>query len=209
MTSPVEETIFSLSREAPQPPERREQPRHITILRVGMLIVGDMRELCLVRNISAGGLMAHAYSSLRIGDAVTVELRADEPIAGRITWVEDNNIGISFDTEIDVEALLAPQPPSAGRQARMPRVQVDRMATLRVGARTHWVTTRDISQGGVKIELDQPLRAGEQVVVTLDGFRPLPGALRWTHEGLAGISFNEVVPFRELMGWLRSEPKSN
>ena len=60
MNTALEETIFSFSREAPPPPrERRRQARHLTILKVGTLIVDGGRELCLIRNISAGGLMAH------------------------------------------------------------------------------------------------------------------------------------------------------
>src|SRR3712207_7884086 len=57
----VEETTFSFSNAAPQP-DRRRQARHLTILRVGTLIIDGRRELCLIRNISAGGVMAHVYS---------------------------------------------------------------------------------------------------------------------------------------------------
>ncbi len=206
MQSPVEETTFSLSRAAPAPPERRQQARHITILRVGTLIIDGARELCLVRNISAGGLMAHVYSNLEAGARLTVELRCDDPIAGTVTWIDGNNVGIGFDAEIDVEALLAPPAAVGGRQPRMPRVQVNRCATFRIGGRTFWSETRDISQGGVKLEVDGSFRIGDQAVVTLDGFRPLPGVIRWSQEGLIGIAFNEVVPFRELMRWLRAEP---
>ena len=56
-----EETTFSLSTVAPMPDEKRHFSRYLTILRVGALIA-DGRELCLIRNISAGGLMAHVYS---------------------------------------------------------------------------------------------------------------------------------------------------
>jgi Tfp pilus assembly protein PilZ len=65
------------------------------------------------------------------------------------------------------------------------------------------VSTRDISQGGVKIETDHPFAVGENVVLTLDKFRPVEGVVRWYNEGLCGISFNQVIPFRELMAWLR------
>jgi len=64
VTNVVEETTFSFSTRAPQPPERRRDTRHITILRVGTILVDGRRELCLIRNISAGGLMAHVYSQL-------------------------------------------------------------------------------------------------------------------------------------------------
>jgi hypothetical protein len=201
----VEETIFSFSNEAPQPPERRRQARHMTILRVGTLIIDGRRELCLVRNISAGGLMAHAYSPLVQGQHVTVELKTNQQIGGLVSWVEGANVGISFDCPVDVEELLASQTVlENGWRPRLPRVEVDSLATLRVGARVYGVSTRDISQGGVKIETDQPFAVGEDIVLTLDKFRPVQGVVRWYQDGLCGISFNQVVPFHELMGWLRS-----
>ena len=207
MNTALEETIFSFSREAPPPPrERRRQARHLTILKVGTLIVDGGRELCLIRNISAGGLMAHVYSSLTPEKAIHVELKTNQAVAGRVSWVDGSNIGITFDAPIDVEEMLATQSVlENGWRTRLPRVEVDRLATLRVGARTHWVGTRDISQGGIKIESDQPLEAGAHVVLSLEKFRPVHGVVRWCQDGLAGIAFNQVIPFHELMGWLRAD----
>jgi hypothetical protein len=201
----LEETTFSFSREAPrQPLERRRQTRHLTILRVGALIVDGRVELCLIRNISAGGLMAHVYSVFEEGQSLVVELRTNQQVTGRVTWSDDSNIGVTFDEPIDVEELLtAPPVLENGWKPRLPRVEVDRLATVRAGARTHWVNTRDISQGGVKVETDQPLDVGEEVVLSLEKFRPVHGTVRWCQDGLAGIAFNHIIPFRELMGWLR------
>ena len=201
----VEETTFSFSSAAPQP-DRRRQTRHLTILRVGTLIVDGRRELCLIRNISAGGLMAHVYSQLAVGKELSVELKTNHRIAGKVAWIEGTNVGIAFEEQADVEELLATHSGlEAGWRPRLPRVEVDRLATLRLGATTYGVSTRDISQGGVKIETDRPFQVGDEVVLTLDKFRPIHGVVRWYHEGLCGISFNQVIPFHELMGWLRGK----
>jgi len=90
-----------------------------------------------------------------------------------------------------------------GWRPRMPRVEVDRLATLRCGANLYGVNTCDISQGGVKVETDGPLEVGSEVVLTMEHFRPLEGAVRWCRDGLAGIAFNHYIPFPELMAWLR------
>src|SRR3546814_9382760 len=79
MTSAFEETTFSFSDKAPPPPgERRQQARHLTILRVGALISEDDRELCLVRNISAGCLMAHVYSAYQSDQRIRSEEHTSE-----------------------------------------------------------------------------------------------------------------------------------
>ena len=202
----VEGTSFSFSREAPSPPERRNNARHLKILRVGTLVNGGKRELCLIRNISAGGLMAHVYSAMRVGQEVSVALKTNQMLNGQVVWVRDGNIGIAFDEPIDVEEMLSNTSlTESGLQPRMPRVEVDWLATVRAGATVTCVTVRDISQGGVKFETDTPIEPGQQVTLTVDGFRSIAGVLRWYHQGEGGIQFNELIPFSELMGWLRTE----
>lgn len=198
------ETGLSFSSAVPAPPERRAGERHLRILRVGTLVVDGRRELCLIRDISAGGLMAHVYSPLASGQPLTVELKTSQLVAGRVVWVREGNAGIQFDAAMDIAQLLAnPQVLDNGWRPRSPRVEVDRMATLRTGARTNWVHARDLSQSGVKLETDQAPACGDEVVVTLEGFRPLHGGVRWSDEGHCGIAFNQLIPFAELIDWLR------
>jgi len=183
--------------------DRRRDVRHLTILRVGTVVVDDRRELCLVRNISAGGLMAMVYSPFDAGQRIAIELKTNQPIPGTVTWTRDSTIGVAFDEKVDIAEVLSNAAMlDNGWRPRMPRVPVDRMATLRAGARTYWVSTRDISQGGVKVEADQPLEIGGETMVTLENFRPIPGVVRWKKENVAGISFNQVIPFHELSRWL-------
>jgi PilZ domain len=200
----IAETGFSLSEQVPEPPERRQQERQLTILRVGILVIEGRRELCLIRNISAGGLLAHVYGAVRPEQEVTVELKSNQQIGGRIVWFEDGNAGIAFDAPVDIADLLA-NPPLLGNgwRPRLPRVEIDRLATLRAGAETDWVQVRDISQGGVKIETDRPLEAGAEVVVTLEYFRPVAGTVRWQRDQACGVAFNQLIPFEELIAWLK------
>ena len=198
------ETSFSFSDQVPAPPQRRDGERYVTILRVGVLVIDGRRELCLIRNISAGGLMAHVYSPVQPGQCVTVELKSNQQIEGKVEWVRDADAGIAFDTKVDVSQLLSnPQVLDNGWRPRLPRVEIDRLATVRVGARTYWVHTRDVSQGGVKIDTDQPLDVGTEVVITLEDFRPLAGTVRWQKGRACGVAFNDLLPFEELIAWLK------
>jgi cold shock CspA family protein len=202
-TEPTEETIFSFSQRTP-PPGTPEQPRRLTTLRVGTITIDDRRELCLIRNISAGGLKAHVYSPLKEGQKVSVELKANQQTNGTVSWVGEASVGIEFDEPIDVADLLAAQNEGDnGWRARMPRVEVDCLGELRIGARIYPINTCDISQGGVRLEIDHPLKIGDNVVLTLEKWRPIQGMVRWYAEGKGGIAFNQVIPFQELMGWLQ------
>ena len=200
----IEETSFSFSDQAPSPAERRRQERHIRILRVGVLFLNGRRELCLIRNISSGGLMAHVYSAVTAGEPVTVELKTNQQVSGKIAWTEGSDAGISFDAPVDIVELLANPPVlDNGWRPRSPRVEVNRSATVRAGARTRWVRTRDISQSGIKIESDQPFEVDSAVVVSLEHLGPLNGVVRWQAGNVCGIEFNQVIPFGELIEWLK------
>ena len=202
----IVETGFSFSSHVPMPPERRRDERHIKILRVGTLVVDGRRELCLIRNISAGGVMAHVYSPLTPGQRVTIELKTNQPVDGRVVWVREANAGIQFDAPMDVAELLA-----------NPRCSTMAGGRARPGSRsTGWRPcaaapaptgshARDISQSGVKVETDLPPAEGEEVVLTLEGFRPLHGVVRWRGEDACGIAFNQLIPFGELIAWLKRD----
>jgi hypothetical protein len=189
---------------ANQPCTRDSLARRLTTLRVGIITIRGTRELCLIRNISEGGLRAHVYSSVDVGEEVSVELKTGQQTAGSVIWRRDGSIGVQFDDKVDVEALLASHlAQDGGQRPRMPRVEVDRLGELRIGARLYPINTCDMSQGGVRIEIDHPLEVGEAVVLTLEKFRPVNGTVRWFREGTGGIAFNQVIPFHELMRWLR------
>jgi PilZ domain len=200
----VEETSFSFSEHVPTPPDRRNLERHIKILRVGAIFVDGRRELCLIRNISAGGLMAHVYSSVRVGQRVGVELKSNQQATGRVVWVREANAGIAFDESVDIGDMLAnPAVLDNGWRARAPRVEVNRPAVLRVGARTYRVRTRDISQSGIKIDTDHELEPNGEVMLTPEDFRAIAGTVRWQQGRACGISFHQLVPLAELIAWLK------
>ena len=202
----VETTIYSLRAKAPDRPRRRGDDRYLSLFRVGALIVDDRQELCLIRNISAGGMMIRAYSAIAPGTRVSVELKQGEPVAGTASWSEDGSVGVSFDQPIDVLSLIAPA--DDGPRPRMPRVEVDTTAHVRDGADVHDVQTINISQGGLCVESASELTVYADVVVTLDGLPPIPGVVKWRAGKSYGISFNRLLALSELMAWLQEQQKT-
>ena len=201
---PVETTLYSLSDQAPQPEERRDGERHLTLFRVGTMAVDGRRELCLIKNISAGGAMLRLYTGgLAIGQELTVELKCGQPLSGSVAWVREPNVGLSFREPIDVVAMLTQN--EGGPRPRMPRIETNAWLTIREGANTHRVRACDISQGGLKVQSAVPFLRNAEVVVTLNGLGPQPGVVRWTDAGFVGITFNRLLPLPTLIEWLKSQ----
>jgi hypothetical protein len=209
---PVETTLYSLDDSPPRVPDRRQGERwtgdgQLSLLRVGSLTLAGRRELCLIRNISAGGMLIRAYCAIAEGAALSVELKQGEPIDGRARWVKDGLVGITFDKPIDVVALLSNA--ADGPKPRMPRIEVDCIAWLRVDGSLHRGRALNISQGGLKVECRTELPLNVEVVVNIDGLDPCPGLIRWSSGDEYGITFNRVLPLPLLVAWLQERREQN
>src|SRR5262249_29614456 len=98
-------------------------------------MVDGRRSLCLIRNISAGGMMIRPYALIEQGTRVVVELKHGESVSGVVQWSDKGLIGLSFDAPIDVISLLTAS--SVGPQPRMPRIELSSIAWVRQDGDIH------------------------------------------------------------------------
>jgi hypothetical protein len=202
-TKPIDTTLYSFADRVPSPPEARADERHLTLFRVGAMIIGDRRELCLIKNVSASGMMVRTYSTMTEGRPVSVELKQGQLVHGHVRWVREFNVGIAFDERIDVVDLLSAS--MDGPRPRMPRVEVNCAAAARQGSTQSSLKVHDVSQGGIKAEASRSLETGEDIVVTLPGMPPMHGIVRWRDGAIHGISFNRLLALSELVEWLHGQ----
>ena len=199
---PIEATVYSMSANPPAEPDRRADERHLTLFRVGALMVHGRRELCLVKNVSAGGALVRTYCAMEPGCPVQVELKEGQLLAGRVGWVRGTDVGIEFDRPVDVLDLLKTS--GDGPRPRMPRVEVSCGAFVREGAVVNRVLLQNVSQGGINIESPNPLTVGADVTATLPGLAPQGAVVRWKQGNRYGVAFNNVLPLAGLVEWLHS-----
>ncbi len=188
-------TEISFQPEVPVMERRIDDRSKISVYRSAMLRWGGYEALCLIRNISPGGLMGKLHTSLPPDEPVTVEIRSGSAISGRIAWSADGMIGVQFDERIDVlEVLHAPvqgepeaHPAHAAAAHHLPGEPGGRG---HAGRASRWSTCR---RGGVKVEADF-LREGDAVTVGVHGLEPRRGVVRWAHDGRAGIGSSSRSP---------------
>ena len=177
--------------------------RHMSVMRIIRLDTPTDQGLCLVRNISSGGLMAHIYGTLAVGDRVIAHFKSGYSIAGKVVWQRTEFVGVQFDKPVDVAQLLSSDRNEASAlPPRPPRVSIDLAGRVRVGAVYRNVRLTDISQRGCRIETTQPIAIAHPVVVTTQGLPAISGKVRWFHEDQAGIAFDHPVAFADLARWL-------
>ena len=196
------ETIYSLSGEVP--PVDEASGADDLGLWPGALTVGSIRQVCSIRKLSAGVAIVQVDGPVTPGDRLDLELMTGEQLVGTIAWQRGEEVGLRFDAPIDVFAVIAQDIVSQpGERRRMPRVELVVQALLETSAGTELVTTRDISQGGAKLDIPFRLKAEERVLVTLDGLPPQQGVVRWSEDHVAGIAFLPELRWQELMVWLK------
>jgi hypothetical protein len=201
----VETTLYSLSATAPECPDRRSDERYVSLLRVGALTLDGRRELCLIRNVSAGGMMIRPYSPIAAGTQLTVELKQGDSVSGVVQWSDKGLVGITFDEPIDVLALL--NAPGGRPRPRMPRIELSCTATLRHEKIVFRATVANISQGGICVHSPVDLEVACDVVVSLAGLHSAAGVVKWRDGDYYGIGFNRVYPVDELMGFLQDQQR--
>jgi hypothetical protein len=200
---PVETTIYSLAASAPTQPDRRGGDRYVRLLRVGAIMVEDRRELCLIRNISAGGMMIRAYSQIAVGTPVSIEFKQGDPVRGTVKWNDEGLTGVAFEEPIDVLSILAP--PGDGPRPRLPRIEVECTAWVREDGNVIRTRVTNVSQGGVCLYSRTALTVGADVVVTLPGLTPAAGVVKWTDGDSYGVAFNRPLVLSELVQWLQEQ----
>ena len=176
--------------------------RQLTLFRAGVITVAGTRELCVIRSICAEAMQIRSFEPIVPGERVSVEFKQGTPIHGTARWAKGNLVGVTFDRPIDIASILGADP--AAPRARMPRIEIGCVVSVREEAKVFRARAVDISQGGVRIDCIERLSVGGNVVVTIPGFGPEPAVVRWHKDGRYGLGFHKVMPLSALAEWLRS-----
>ena len=182
--------------------DRRADERHRTILQVAKLSTVQGDELCILRNLSAGGLRAEVYRELSVGEPVRFELKTGRSMTGHVAWVDGLSIGVEFDRRIPIMPYLTHQViGELGRRIRPPRVQVREPALLRVADREFAVEIVDASQAGMRVKTDRVLYEGGACQVVAEGLGTRGVIVRWCHDGEVGLQLKQPLSFRDFAAW--------
>lgn len=186
----------------PEIGDQRSELRHRTVLQVARLATARGDELCILRNVSTGGLRAEVYCNLAVGEPVEFELRTCRSIAGRVIWVDGSSIGVEFDRRVPILAYLAHQAiEELGRRVRAPRVQIGEKGVVRIADREFAVFIVDASQAGICIRTDRVLFEGGACEVNANGLDKRGAIVRWCQNGEAGLQFKRPLSFHDFAAW--------
>lgn len=186
---------------APEPlPEQRERragERHVTVLMIGRAERNGRQQACIIRNMSARGLMARFASVPAVGESVVVECRVLPATLAVVRWVRGDAAGLEF-------VRCVAQAPAGMRDPRLhvsrgPRFGLATAAKLQQGSRGRVGRLLNLSAGGACIEGEVDTAPGEAVALTLPHLLGMtPARVVWRDAGRIGISFHTPLLFPSL-----------
>ena len=112
--------------------------------------------------------------------------------------------GLEFVDREHVRATLAAR--DRAHPYRAPRLELAAEVVLRLGETCLTARAKDVSEGGIKVELAEPEHVGREASVIVPGMPPVAGRILWCRDGRAGISFERPLPFRSLIDCLTRQP---
>ena len=169
------------------------------------IYLSGARQDCQIRKISALGVTVTSNLAPALGDKVAVELATGQRASGRVAWTGGDELGIRFDDNIDVIALLNRKLVSQAPERRtMPRLEVRCLAHIKYGEHFWPAILRNISASGLQLEADELPVLGTYVSVFVEGLNIPAGEVIWTRAKLAGVELFEELSWTSIIPWVRS-----
>lgn len=175
--------------------DRREDRRSATVFTIGKLTCNGRSLPCMVRDLSDGGIRIQMTTPPARGDRVVVEMRGLEPRLARTVWVSGREAGLAFDQHCTPADVFAARSNRSGQVARQPRFTLRRAVELMLDGIALPVEVADISVGGARLILPEPIRSGLRGVLALamGNRQGIAGDIRWSHDDNCGFRFVEPI----------------
>ena len=194
-----------LAREFVVPPEaaqasseedRRAAGRVTLLIRPGKLVADGREYLCIVRDVSEGGVKVRLFQPLPEHREIAIEFDHGERQRLQLVWKAGDQAGFFFIDEVDVDVLIAAH--NGPHARRPPRLHVAVDAVLMTSGLRTPIVLRDISQRGASIECSGWLMIDELVRIESSVLPTLHAKVRWRRPPHYGVVFEQTFRLDEL-----------
>jgi len=176
--------------------DRRNANRVTLLIRPGKLIADGREFLCVVRDLSEGGVKVRLFQPLPEHREIAIEFDHGNRQRMQLVWQSDDHAGFCFIDDVNVDALIAAHNGSHPR--RPPRLHVAVDAVLVTSGLRTPIVLRDISQRGASIECSGWLMIDELVRIESRVLPTLHAKVRWRRPPHYGLVFEQTFRLDEL-----------
>jgi hypothetical protein len=176
--------------------DQRSAKRFALVLRAAKLIAPSGEYLCVLRDVSAGGVRVRMFHELPPGEQFQLEVGSGATYTIAPVWERSGYIGFRFAAgRIDANELIREASPFPKRPIRL---RLERPAMLTLGTEHRAVAVGDISQSGAQIEVLPRLAVGERVRLAVPGLPARTARVVWRRRRAHGLAFEQAWRLDEL-----------
>lgn len=188
--------------------QRRTLERYATVVQSVTIISENNEEMCNVRQVTTGCAVADVSGNYRPNDLVILALSQSKTVKANVTWAFNKSIGLKFCRLDDLAVILLGQ---AAKSLQLNRHHLNFLAegSVVIGDEVRNVLIEDISQKGIRILCGIELQISLTVVMHIAGLASISATVRWSNDGITGLSFDSEIDLKSLRQWLNSHRNPN
>jgi hypothetical protein len=176
--------------------QQRTAPRTNLLIRAAKIVSASGDHLCVLRDVSEGGVKAHLLEPLPTNERLSLELVTGERFAIEKVWQEGERAGFRFIEPVSFAQLIAEAP--AGRSKRSLRLRFDEPLLIHANGHRLGGQFRDISQYGASLSCADHLALGQRVRLEWRFQGPIDARVRWRRNPHYGLAFEQTFRLEEL-----------
>lgn len=174
--------------------EQRAAPRFTALMRSAKLVCGQDEFVCVVRDVSVGGVRLRCFHTVPRGAPMALEL-LNGTLLDIVPVRQDGcEASFRFVRPVAIEHLIGE---NELYPRRLLRLNLSMPLTLRTRSGLVPAVTRNLSQQGCRVVCAVPLALAQPVIVES---RQLPGIrakVRWRHDGVCGLAFDDTFSLKD------------
>jgi hypothetical protein len=172
------------------------EPGDLFFFRLGTLLGDGTQRQVEILALAESGAIVRTPERLDSDRPFVLELNSHHRFPTRVDWSSGDLVGLEFEDRAQVRETLAARDRS--HPYRAPRLKLAVEVLLRLGETCITARARDVSEGGIKVELAEAGYVGREAAVIVPGMPPVAGRISWCRDGQAGISFEPPIAFASL-----------
>lgn len=174
--------------------EQRAAPRFTALLRSAKVVSGEGEFVCVVRDVSTGGVRLRFFHRVPPDAAMALQLPNGEALEIGLVRSDQTEASYRFAHETTIERLICD---SGVHPRRLLRLGLAVPLTLRTAGGVLPAVTRNISQQGCCLEAQGPLALAQSVLVESRHLPSIRAKVRWRGGGACGLVFDDTFSLRD------------
>lgn len=200
----IQENMSHAAEALPSSPSATASEMPIRLLKIARIKsnLTGAEGIIVVRQLSRHFARFDAYLPLLVGEAVEIDFDDMGGVAGIVTDKIINSFTLQFTEEFDPATRLGSDAEFTGSKTRRrPRVASGVSVTLQAKSGKFPARIIDLSVGGAKIAVDEPMPDSGEIQIRSWNRTPITARIAWQANGEIGVIFVRKLSIAELLTW--------